>query len=485
VTDTETAVVAEPAADAPAQGGMSLKVDVSDIGPCRKRVHVTVQEADIAAARQDVVSEYCAKAAIPGFRPGRVPRGLVQSRFQRELSDELKQRVLVQSLEQLTQDSRLDPINEPDMDVEALEIPEAGDFEYVFEVEVRPEVDLPGLTTLTLKRPVRPVTDDDVAKYLTQMLLEYGHRSVVAEPAVAGDYIKAEFVFTHEGREVRSIAGHSVRLQPVLRFTDADLEGFDVLMAGASAGETRTGELTISKEATYLPMRGEKLSVAVKVVEVEKFTPAELNSELMSRIGFNSEEQLRERIREVLERQVTYRQRQTAREQLLEQITASAQWELPESLVLKQVENALHREILEMRQAGYSQGEIRARENELRQKSVSTTTQAMKEHFVLDKIATVEAIEVSDEELESEILMMAFQSGETPRRLRARLVKSGVIENLQAQIRERKAVDVALSRAKYEEVPMEEELVRDLTVEGVDETICSVMFARPTEAASL
>ena len=137
-----------------------------------------------------------------------------------------------------------------------------------------------------------------------------------------------------------------------------------------------------------------------------------------------------------------------------------------------------------MQQAGYTPKEIRARENDLRQRSVSVTRQAMKEHFILDSIATAEEIEVSPQDIEMEIMMMAFQSGETPRRLRARLVKTGVIENLEAQIRERKAVDVALDKAKYEEVPMEDSLIGELNVEAVDDAICNVMFARASAATA-
>jgi trigger factor len=229
-------------------------------------------------------------------------------------------------------------------------------------------------------------------------------------------------------------------------------------------------------------MRGEKLQAVISISSVQKLELPELDSELLDRIGVESAEKLREEVTDILERQVTYKQRQSAREQLLEIIGESADWELPEELVLKQVENALHREILEMQQAGYTPKEIQARENDLRQRSVSVTRQAMKEHFILDSIATAENIEVSPQDVEMEIMMMAFQSGETPRRLRARLVKTGVIENLEAQIRERKAVDVALDKAKYEEVEMEDDLVGDLNVEAVDDTICNVMFARTSAA---
>jgi len=107
----------------------------------------------------------------------------------------------------------------------------------------------------------------------------------------------------------------------------------------------------------------------------------------------------------------------------------------------------------------------------LRQRSVSMTRQNLKEHFVLDRIAEEEGIEVTASEIDTEIAMMAMQAGENPRRVRARLQKSGMIENLDAQIRERKAVDVITEHAQFEDVEMEPPTDRD--VEAVSRSICS------------
>ena len=87
---------------------------------------------------------------------------------------------------------------------------------------------------------------------------------------------------------------------------------------------------------------------------------------------------------------------------------------------------------------------------------MSNTEQALKEHFVLDKIATQEELEVSAAEIDTEIQMMAMQRGESARRVRARLEKSGMDENLAAQIRERKAVDFLIEKAEFVDVPMDE-----------------------------
>lgn len=463
---------------------MSLTVDIVDAGPCRKKIHVVVPEADIVDLRATAVEDFLGQAEVPGFRKGRVPKGLVESKFRRELGDELKQRVLVQSLEQLTMENNLDPIDEPDMDVESLDIPDHGDFEYSFEVEVRPDIALPDFATVTLERATREITDEDVQKYIDRMLQDYGEKQDSDGAAKAGDVVTASVSFQYKDATIQEISGLSLRIQPELQFKDGEIADFDKLMDGAAAGDSRDVEVTISPEAEHIPMRGETVKAVFSVSEVKTFVPAKLDSALLDRIGAESEEKLREEVQQILERQVTYRQRQSAREQLLGVITESSDWDLPEELVMKQVENALHREILEMQQAGYSDREIQARENELRQTSVSTTRQAMKEHFVLDKIATVEEVVVTNQDVEMEIMMMSFQSGETPRRLKARLVKTGVMENLEAQIRERKAVDIALEKAQYDEVPLEEELVADLNIEAVDQAICTGMLAQTPVVAA-
>ena len=133
---------------------------------------------------------------------------------------------------------------------------------------------------------------------------------------------------------------------------------------------------------------------------------------------------------------------------------------------------ALRREVLEMQQAGFTTREIHQRENEIRQNAVSTTRQALKEHFVLDRIAETENIEVEENELQIEIIQMAIQSGENPRRVRSRLQKRGMMENLEAQLRERKAVDFILERATFEDEPLDMEIAS--TTESVSAAVCGV-----------
>ena len=474
-TQSSTAV-----ADSPEK--LALIVDIQTVGPCRKHVKVTVLRADIDRILEKAVKEFVSTAAVPGFRPGRVPRKLVEKRFKKEVAGQVKQNVLLTSLEQVSEDNKLQPISQPDLDVDAIELPETGDLHYEFDVEVRPEFKLPKYKGVTIKRPVRTIGPDEISRSLNWYLEQHGQLVPHDGPAEKGDILTVTIHVRHGEQELSRSPEQTVRVLPTLRFQDAEIQGFDQLMSGIRAGESRDAQTTVSIESPQLELRGETVQVRFQVAEVKRLRLPELNSEFLQRVGFDSEEALRKRVLESLERQVEYQQRQQVRVQVLEFITESSDWDLPETLVRRQVENALRREMLEMQQAGFSDREIRARENELRQKSVSTTRRALKEHFVLDQIATEEKIQVTPVDVDLEVTLMALQRGESSRKVRAQLEKRGLIDNLTAQLLEKKAVDVILENAKYEDVPLSDPPENE--VEALSISVCGQQ-AETTEASQV
>jgi trigger factor len=451
---------------------MNLSVEITAAGPCRKHVKVHVPRADIDHFYNDAVKELVSTAAVPGFRTGHVPRTLIEKRFRKDVVEHVRQKVLMQSLQQIGEEQKLDAINEPDLDVESIQIPDEGDFTYEFDVEVRPEFDVPNYGGLKIKRPVRTVSDDDVQKYLERYLTQFGQLAPLDAPAEAGDYIVATVSFESGGQALARAEDKQIRIRPTLRFRDAEVAGFDKLMAGATPDTTRETEATISVEAPKTELRGEKVNIRFEISDVKRLKLPAMDKELFDQLGVESEEELRNEIRSMLERQTKYDQREAVRRQVIEQITASATWDLPESLVKRQVENAMYRVVLEMAQAGFTEEQIRARQNEMLQNQITETRQALKEHFLLDKIATQEKLQVTAADKDLEISFMAMQRGESPRKVRARLEKQGLMENLEAQILERKAVDFILEKAEFEDVPAPAP-VSD-TIEAVDISVCGI-----------
>src|SRR3989304_1532571 len=158
--------------------------------------------ADIDRYFDDAFGEMMPTAAVPGFRIGRAPRKVVENRFRDEVSDQVKSALLLDSLEQISQDQRFTAISEPDFDLEAVEVPKDGPMTFEFTIEVRPEFDLPKWKGLKLKRLGREYTDADVDQELEQMLARYGQLVPFDGAASASDYVTANITATADAKQV-------------------------------------------------------------------------------------------------------------------------------------------------------------------------------------------------------------------------------------------------------------------------------------------
>ncbi|MDB5386981.1 MAG: trigger factor [Planctomycetaceae bacterium] len=451
---------------------LSLAVKVEKTGPCKRHVTVTVPRKDLDYYFDTQIKELVKNAVVPGFRAGHVPRKLVEKRFRTDVEGQVCQKILIDSLEQLATENDLNAINEPDLNIRDLKIPEKGDFEYNFNVEVAPEFDLPSYTGLTINRPVREITEQEIDTHLDRLRYSFSENRPVDRPVEAGDAVLVDIIIKIGDELLGRYMDRTVVVKPTLAFRDAQLQDFDTLIAGTQPGDTRVGGAVVGNEVADKELRGVTVEVEFHVLGVFERVAPEVNTEFLAKMESESVESLRKEIRETLERQIKHHQRQSARIQVLGQITGSGEWELPESLVRRQVENAMRREMLELHQAGYTMEEITVRENELRQKAISTTRQALKEHFVLDRIAEERKLTVEPIEIDVEIALMAHQQGESPRKIRAYLEKQNMIENLSAQILERKAVDVILDAATYVDVDLPIDEFVSGTTEGVAIEVC-------------
>jgi trigger factor len=429
---------------------LNLSVEVSSPSTCERHVVVTIPREDIEQQFDTAVAEMLPKAQVPGFRPGRAPRKLVESRFRKDLAEQVKSQLLLASLEQVQEDEKLTPISEPDFDPTAITLPDEGPMTFEFDIEVRPEFDLPNWKGLKLRRPVRQFTDADVDEYLLQAFSERGQLVPHEGPAEAGDYVVAQVSVTHDGNEVSSHGESELRVLPTLSFQDGIIANFDKLMIGAAAGDRRTAQVKLTDDAPNEALRGKTVDVHFEVLEVKRL---EVDAEGGSSPHQNAD--FREFALRNLQLRLEYQQRRETRRQVLELLTSSADWDLPPALLQRQARREFERAVLELRRNGFSEAEIRAHANELTQNSRASTARALKEHFILERIAEELQIDAEPDDYDDEVRMIAQQSDESPRRIRAQLEKGGLMDTLRNQIIERKTVEKVLAEATFVEVPYE------------------------------
>lgn len=435
---------------------LNLEVNIESRGACERHITVTVPREEIDRYFDKAFGDLMGQAQVPGFRQGRAPRKLVESRFRKDVAEQVRGSLLMDSLAQVTEDHELAAISEPDLDVEDVVIPDDGPLIFEFNLEVRPDFDLPQWKGLQIERPTRDFTDADIDRQLEQHLARFGRLVPHEGAAEDGDYIVAKLRFEHDGQEISSSDEETIRIRKTLSFQDGRIDDFDKLMVGVKAGESRTAKTTLSEDAPNTELAGKTVDAKFEILEVKKQELPELTPSFLEQLGdFESEAELRDAVKESLERRLRYEQEQRAREQVLGALTVSADWELPPDLLRRQSERELQRRVLELRRNGFSDGEIRANENELRQNSRQSTARALKEHFILERIAEDQQIEAEPHDYDSEIMLIAAQSGESPRRVRAQLEKGNLMDTLRNQIIERKVIDVVLKEAKFKDVPFE------------------------------
>lgn len=435
---------------------LNLDVKIDAPSACERHVTVTVARDDVDRYLDEAYSEMMATASVPGFRIGRAPRKLVESRFKSEIGEKIKGSLLMDSLAQISEEQSFTAISEPDLDLEAIEVPDEGPMIFEFDIEVRPEFELPKWKGLKVERPVREFTDADVDVQLEQSLAKYGQLVPFDGEVSLGDYITANVRTTLDGELVTHEEERVIRVRPTLSFLDARMEDFGKLLKGAKAGDKRAGKVELTQDAPNEELRGKELDVEYEVLEVKKLKLPELTAEFLQEMGgFESEEKLREAVRANLERQLQYEQQRKSRDQITAELIKKADWELPPGLLKRQSVRELERAVMELRRSGFSESEIRARQNVLRQNSTASTARALKEHFILERIAEEEKIEAIEGDFEQEIFLMAMQSGESPRRVRAQLEKRGLMDVLQNQIVERKVLERVQAEAKFKDQPYE------------------------------
>jgi trigger factor len=462
---------------------VTQNVEIKDIGPCRKHIKVTIERKDIDKKFDEKYKELVGESWVPGFRPGKAPRQIVVRKYKKEVDNEVKAQVLYTSLEQLAEDHDIAPLSPPNLNPNTLVIPDSGDFVYEFEVEVRPSFDLPSYKGLKLKRPVKTFSDQDVELEEKRILERYGQKVPKDGAVQLGDFITVDLT-SKLGNDVIGTGKEIVlRVDDTVAFRDGVASKFGEQVKNAKAGDTRTVDIHLTEAVANERLKGQTVKATLEIKDVKSLRLPELTEDFLKEaFGVPTVEQFHERVRVSLERRLEYRQRQSAREQVLAQITASNSWELPQDLLVRQARKALARRVMEMREAGMGEEEIKARQRLLERDVLNSTAASLKEHFVLQKIAEEEKIDVDENDITEEIYNIAEQTGESARKVRAQFEREDLIDTLAAQIIERKALDLILENATYDEVPLDQEaIVGSTEAQAVEGQVKDPTAAPPEE----
>ncbi|MHC4551543.1 MAG: trigger factor [Planctomycetota bacterium] len=428
-------------------------VTVTDAGPCKKKIEIEIPAEAIHNKLDAKYQELKKDAEVPGFRKGRAPIRLLEKRFGTDITQQVKLELLVAASEDAMKDNKIDTLGEPDIDHEAIDLPEEGPMKVEFEVEVRPEFDLPDLEGIAIEKPKVEVDDKKVDEEIAALCKRAGVWTPKDSAAAMDDQVIADVVLVTEGsadHDQRENTEITVREQGFV--AGIPVEKLDKLLVGAKHGDKKETSVEINDTFWKEELRGKKVDITIEVKEVKSMVPAELNEELFGRLNVDDEADLKEKIREQMSQQAEQQARGAMSQQVHAYLADKIDIELPADIVASQAVSILQRQYSNMLMQGMPKEVVDEQMDQLKASSDEQAADQMKSFFIMDKLAEKFEVEVTDEEINGHIAYAAASRGRRPEKMREELARDGSLAQFTLQIREEKCIEKILEKANIKEV---------------------------------
>jgi trigger factor len=438
------------------EGSSELKntVTIEEAGPCRKKVIIEIPVEAIKKATDEQYETLRKEALVPGFRKGRAPRRLLERRFGKEASEQIKLKLLADASEAAVKDSKLQTLGEPDIDFEKIELPAEGPLTFDFEVEVRPEFELPELEGIPVTRAKLDVTDEQIDREIEQMRRWSGVWTPRAEDAAVelDDQIIAEVLLKAEGiEEEQKLDNAEVYVRKSGFVGEVPIEKLDELLVGAKAGDTKETSIEVPKTFFREQYRGKKVDLKITVKDIKWLKPAELDESFLRRYGVEDEAELRDKIQDTLQSRLETQGRTEMTEQIYQYLLDNTDFDLPLDVVAQQAGSVLRRQYTNLLMRGLSREQIAEQIEQLQAGSEQQAKQQLKTFFIMDKVADKLDVSVTEEEINGHIAQLAVQRGQRPERMREEMARDGSLAQFTLEVRQDKCIAKLLETAKIVE----------------------------------
>jgi len=422
-----------------------VKSTVEQISPTRVRINVEVPFDELKPSFDRAYSKLAKMVRIPGFRPGKAPARILESRLGRgAVLDEVVQEAIPAKYAEAISGGEVRPIGRPEIEVTKIEDGEMLAFSA--EVDVRPDIEIPAYDSLSVTVDDVQVTDEEVDEQLEGLRARFGTLKGVDRPVGDGDFVSIDLSATVDGEDVEDARTTGLSYQVG---SGELVEGIDEALMGAVEGDTRTFETTLVAGEHA----GQRAEVSVVVTSVkERELPAADDEFAQLASEFDTLDELRADLRERLSKVKGLQQGVQARDRVLEALLTATDVPLPQAVVDSEVEvrrhdavHAFDHDSGRLSEWLESQGQtVEEFDAEVR----SGAEQAVKAQLVLDAIADAEKIEVTENELTERIIYQAQRYGVSPEEYLRRAQEANQLGAIFAEVRRGKAIASVLRGAK-------------------------------------
>lgn len=424
-----------------------MEFQVADSGPCRKTITIHIPAEKVREHLDTVYQDASKQVRMKGFRPGKVPRKVLQERFGPALQAEAKESLVNQSFQEAMRGTDVNLVGKPrveGLDNSPLD-PEAP-LEFKVHLDVRPQVELGDVKGLPITRASTEPTDEDVESALQQIAAPKRKLQPVGEPAAEGDFIQADATYRVGDEVVHGQQG--MRLNVAIPIAGTDAGAFADALAGSAKGDTRKLEITYPPNFANEAVRGKTGEVELQILDVLRVLPPPIDDEFAKGFDFESLEAMKTDLRAKIGAEKERLEKLRQEDQCIEALMQANGFPLPDGLVEDEAKSQLANYAKRLEQAKTPAEEIQRRVEEAQAEARAEAEKRVRIFFILDAVAQQQKIFVTESDVEEAIRGLAAQHNVTPDVVRKHYEENQLMGDLRLGILERRVRDFLRDNAK-------------------------------------
>jgi len=422
-----------------------MNVSVEEISSIKKKVSIEIPGEEVTKEVDSFYKDLGKKAKIKGFRPGKVPRNILERYFKDYVKAEVVQKLIGDSYPKALTETNLEPVSPPVIDPG--EFNEGKSFQYSAVIEVKPDIKLEGYTGLKIEGKKEELKDEEVEERLKSLQNLHANLKTVStdRPIQTGDYVIVDYE--------ASVGGKPLEGAKAIDFTVEVGSGhfittFEEKLVGLKPREENEIEVSFPEDYGYKKWAGKTILFHVRIKEIkEKILPV-LDDEFAKDLGdYSSLEELKTKLRGEIEKEKELVLERQLKDQVVDQLLEANPFDVPESLVDEQAKALVSDMKLRLAAQGVDFKNLGVTEEKLLGDYKATAQKQVKTFLILEKIASQEGIAVTDEEVDERLKEMAERMHQKFDVVKRYYEKNGLLPEVKAGILRDKTLKFLLEKA--------------------------------------
>ena len=428
-----------------------MKTTLEDINPVKKKLLVEIDSKEVDKRLNQAYGEIRKKAKIPGFRPGKVPRKILETYFGSQVIDDVTRGLISESFPKAVDEVKTFPLGQPILEKEALK--QGQDFNYSAIIEVRPEFEVKDYLGLDVEKEMFSISEEDVQKRLEEIREANGKMASIEEERLIrdGDFVIVDYEGFEDGQLLEDVKSSNLLVK--VGKNDFHPKFDEALIGLKKEDETEVG-IDFEEDFYHTKLAGKSVNFKIKIVDIKELVLPELNDEFASNLGADLKDLdgLKNELRKAITSQEEKRIDGELKRRLLEKISEGIDFELPEVLIDAEIDFSARRLNDNLERSGSSLEKAGISEAGLKKEFRPASEKRVKEMLILDRIAKQDQIDIDDDDLEEGYGKLAESMGQDVETVKKYYEARGQMDSLKEELLKEKTLNYLVDHANISEV---------------------------------